>query len=46
MYVRLYTTLIFKIREKSRNLIILLIVNNKVMLKMAIELIWGFRKVF
>lgn len=46
MYVRFYIILIFKIREKLRNLIIFLIVNNKVMLKMVIEFIWGFRKVF
>lgn len=34
----------FKIREKSRNLIIASIINNKIMLKMATVLLWGFPK--
>lgn len=34
----------FKIREKSRKLIIASIINNKIMLKMATVLLWGFPK--
>lgn len=34
----------FKIREKSRKLIKASIINNKIMLKMATVLLWGFPK--
>lgn len=47
MWCRLCRTLNninIKIREKSRNIIIASIINNKIMLKMATVLLWGFPK--